>query len=201
LWRFDPIPGHGLLFWGCAITLSVHAPLCRTPIDGWSARRRDLYLTTQNTHNRQKSIPPVGSDTTIPARERPQSHSHWDRHFEVVTKRKWHVYCRSYLCHHHHHTTKLGAHSLILLLRALYSRSLQTLQPPKFQILQTIWSTIFYYTESRSACCYKNRWFSVLLFYSGRLKWLLCARHINVRSWDTLTHLYGPLFRRRHWLD
>jgi hypothetical protein len=24
----------------------------RTPLDGWSARRRDLYLTTNNTHNR-----------------------------------------------------------------------------------------------------------------------------------------------------
>jgi hypothetical protein len=25
----------------------------RTPLDEWSARRRDLYLTTHNTHNRQ----------------------------------------------------------------------------------------------------------------------------------------------------
>jgi len=25
----------------------------RNPLDGWSARRRDLYLTTHNTHNRQ----------------------------------------------------------------------------------------------------------------------------------------------------
>ena len=32
----------------------------RTPLDEWSARRRDLYLTTQNTHNRQLSMPPVG---------------------------------------------------------------------------------------------------------------------------------------------
>jgi len=29
----------------------------RTPLDEWSARRRDLYLTTHNTHNRQTSIP------------------------------------------------------------------------------------------------------------------------------------------------
>jgi len=28
----------------------------RTPLDEWSARRRDLYLTTHNTHNRQTSI-------------------------------------------------------------------------------------------------------------------------------------------------
>jgi hypothetical protein len=29
----------------------------RTPLDEWSARRRDLYLTTYNTHNRQTSMP------------------------------------------------------------------------------------------------------------------------------------------------
>jgi len=29
----------------------------RTPLDEWSARRRDLYLTTHNTHDRQTSMP------------------------------------------------------------------------------------------------------------------------------------------------
>ena len=29
----------------------------RTPLDEWSARRRDLYLTTHDTHNRQISMP------------------------------------------------------------------------------------------------------------------------------------------------
>jgi hypothetical protein len=28
----------------------------RTPLDEWSARRRDLYLTSHNTHNRQTSM-------------------------------------------------------------------------------------------------------------------------------------------------
>jgi len=37
----------------------------RTPLDEWSARRRDLYLTTHNTHNRQISVPPVGFEPTI----------------------------------------------------------------------------------------------------------------------------------------
>jgi hypothetical protein len=32
----------------------------RTPLGEWSARRRDLYLTTHNTHNRQTAIPPGG---------------------------------------------------------------------------------------------------------------------------------------------
>ena len=43
----------------------------RTPLDERSARRRDLYLTTHNTHNRQTSMPPVGFEPTISAGERP----------------------------------------------------------------------------------------------------------------------------------
>jgi len=45
-----------------------------TPLDEWSARRRDLYLTTHNIHNRQTSMPPAGFEPTIPAGERPQSY-------------------------------------------------------------------------------------------------------------------------------
>ena len=47
----------------------------RTPLDKLSARRRDLYLTTHNTHNRQTSMPPVGSEPTISAGERPQTYA------------------------------------------------------------------------------------------------------------------------------
>ena len=50
----------------------------RTPLDEWSARRRDLYLTTHNTHNRQTSMPPVGLEPTISTGERPQTDA-WDR--------------------------------------------------------------------------------------------------------------------------
>jgi hypothetical protein len=46
----------------------------RNPLDGWSVRRRELYLTTHNTHNRQPSIPPVGFEPTISAGERPQTY-------------------------------------------------------------------------------------------------------------------------------
>ena len=46
----------------------------RTPLDEWSARRRDLYLTTHNTHNRQTSMPPVGFEPTVSAGERQQTH-------------------------------------------------------------------------------------------------------------------------------
>ena len=44
-------------------------------LEKWSARRRDLYLTTYNTHNRQTSMPWVGLEPTIPASERPQTHA------------------------------------------------------------------------------------------------------------------------------
>ena len=47
----------------------------RTPLDEWSARRRDLYLTTHNTHNRQTFMPPVGFEPTISAGERPQTYA------------------------------------------------------------------------------------------------------------------------------
>ena len=43
----------------------------RTPLDEWSARCRDLYLTT---HNRQTSMPPVGFEPTFSAGEWPQTY-------------------------------------------------------------------------------------------------------------------------------
>ena len=49
----------------------------RTPLDEWSARRRDLCLTTHDTHNRQISMSPVGFEPTISAGERPQSYQLW----------------------------------------------------------------------------------------------------------------------------
>ena len=45
----------------------------RTPLDEWSARRRDLHLTTHDTHNRQISMPLVGFEPKISAGERPQA--------------------------------------------------------------------------------------------------------------------------------
>jgi hypothetical protein len=47
----------------------------RTPLDGWPVRRRDLYLTTHNTHNRQTSMPPVGLEPTTSAGERPKTYA------------------------------------------------------------------------------------------------------------------------------
>jgi hypothetical protein len=52
-----------------------HTTRGRTPLDELPARRRDLYLATHNTHNRQTSMPPAGIETTILASERPQTHA------------------------------------------------------------------------------------------------------------------------------
>jgi len=59
--------------------------LGRTPLDEWSARRRDLYLTTHNIHNR-KDIHALGGIRThnLSRREaadlRLRPRCHWDRH-------------------------------------------------------------------------------------------------------------------------
>ena len=47
----------------------------RTPLDAWSARRRDLYLITHNDHNRQTSMHPEGFEPTTLAGERPQTYA------------------------------------------------------------------------------------------------------------------------------
>jgi hypothetical protein len=65
-----PGPPH---YRGLTITLR-HTTLGRAPLDEWSARRRDLYLTTHNTHKRQTSVPPAVFEPTVPASERPQTH-------------------------------------------------------------------------------------------------------------------------------
>ena len=52
-----------------------HTTLGRTSLAEWSARRRDLYLTTHNTHNRQTSMCPARFEPATPASERPQTHA------------------------------------------------------------------------------------------------------------------------------
>ena len=47
--------------------------LGRTPVDEWSALRKDLYLTTNNTHKRQTPMTPARFEPAIPASERPQN--------------------------------------------------------------------------------------------------------------------------------
>jgi hypothetical protein len=64
-----PRPPH---YRGITITLR-HTTFGRTPLDERSARRRDLYLTTHDTQNRQASMPRAGLEPAIPASERPRT--------------------------------------------------------------------------------------------------------------------------------
>ena len=64
----------------------------RTPLDEWSARRRDLYLTTHDTHNRQISMPPVGLEPKISAGERPQA-AHLLRSWVRIPPGAWIFVC------------------------------------------------------------------------------------------------------------
>ena len=53
-----------------------HITFGRTPVDEWSAPRRDLLPLPDNTqHSQQTSIPPLGFEPTIPVSERPQTHA------------------------------------------------------------------------------------------------------------------------------
>jgi len=61
-------------FRGFTITVT-HTTLGRTPLDEWSARRRNLYLATYNAHRRRTSTRPAGFEPEISARERPQTHA------------------------------------------------------------------------------------------------------------------------------
>jgi len=46
-----------------------------TPLEEWSARRRDLYLTTHNIQKKQTIMPPAGFEPTISEGERPQTYA------------------------------------------------------------------------------------------------------------------------------
>ena len=61
--------------WGFLDHTQWRTTVSRTSLEECSARRRDLYLTTHDTHNRQTSMPPVGFEPTISAGERPQTYA------------------------------------------------------------------------------------------------------------------------------
>ena len=75
LWRYGPTRAMASTFMRFLDHIQRRITVSRTPLDEWSALRRDLYLTTHNTHNRQTSMPPVGFEPTISAGERPQTYA------------------------------------------------------------------------------------------------------------------------------
>jgi hypothetical protein len=76
----QPIVCYGLLIfealWSHTHTQTqTHILLCRTPLEEWSARRRNLYLTNDNTHKIQTSKASVGFEPTIATSKRPQTYA------------------------------------------------------------------------------------------------------------------------------
>ena len=72
----QPLVGQGLLTIEASLSNSVRlATLGRTPLQEWSARRRELYLTTHNNHKRQTSMPRAGFEPTFPTSGRQQTHT------------------------------------------------------------------------------------------------------------------------------
>ena len=99
LWRCCPSRARASSFLRFLDHTQRYITISRTPLDGWSARCRDLYLTTHNTHNRKTSMPPVGFEPTISAGERPQTHAldraatgtglqRYLRHYNSIWKRE-----------------------------------------------------------------------------------------------------------------
>jgi hypothetical protein len=71
LWLCSPAPAIASSFTRFLDHTLRRATVGRKPLEEWSARRRDRYLTTHNTHNRKTPMPPVGFEPTIAAGERP----------------------------------------------------------------------------------------------------------------------------------
>jgi hypothetical protein len=84
LWRCDPTRVMVFSFLMFLDHTRRRTTVGRTPLDEWSARRRDLYLRTHNTHNRQISMPPVGFEPTISVGERPLGQAEKFKKSEVV---------------------------------------------------------------------------------------------------------------------
>ena len=66
-----PNSGHDLLI--LDVSRSHTTTFGRTPLDEWSARPWDLYLTKRNPQNRPTFLSLVGFDPTVSAGERPQT--------------------------------------------------------------------------------------------------------------------------------
>jgi len=58
-----------------SITLIDTKTVFKTPLDEGSARHRDPYLTTHNTHQKETSMPPARFEPAIPASELSQTHA------------------------------------------------------------------------------------------------------------------------------
>jgi hypothetical protein len=108
-WPNSPQSVHYRIF---IITLR-HTTLSRITLDEWSARRRDLYLTTHNTHNRQPSTwqhTTPTTDSPLPDNtQHPQQtdihasggNLNWQNH-QASGHRDWRSFCDTTTPLHHY---------------------------------------------------------------------------------------------------
>ena len=75
IWRQSPQWARASSFTRFLDHTQRRTTVCRNPLDEWSARRRNLYVTTHNTDNRQTSTSPVGLEPTISEGGRPQTYA------------------------------------------------------------------------------------------------------------------------------
>ena len=67
-----------------------HTTLDRASLDEGSVRRRDLYLTTNNTHKRQASMSPAGLEPAIQTSDRPQTYAFMFRRMSAIFMQSMH---------------------------------------------------------------------------------------------------------------
>ena len=75
LWRCGPTRAMAYLLTRFLDHTQRRTTVGRTSLDEWSVRRRDLYLTTHNTHDRETSMTLAGFEPTISAGELPQTYA------------------------------------------------------------------------------------------------------------------------------
>ena len=73
-WRISPHWTRASSFTSILDHTQRRTRLGRSPLDEWSARRRDLYLTTHNIHNRHQ-CPRWDSNPTVSAGKRPHAYA------------------------------------------------------------------------------------------------------------------------------
>ena len=85
LWRSGPTRAMASSFLRFLDHTQRRTTVGRTPLDEWSARRRDLYLTTHDTQNRQTHAPGGIRTHDLVSRAAVDLHlrqrGHWDRSF------------------------------------------------------------------------------------------------------------------------
>ena len=91
LWRCGPMQGKASPVTRFLDHTQRPTTVGRTPLDEWSARRRDLYLITHNTHNKQISMPCQDLSRRAAADLRLRPRGHWGRPQPIITTYNWHV--------------------------------------------------------------------------------------------------------------